>query len=65
MHLKTGFCFEALIHSEEAKPRKGAEQGREDELYSCISRAKHSRILSALGCLQPPKKHLGAGARAG
>lgn len=60
MHLETGFCFEALIHSGEAKPWQSRA---EDELYSCISRAKHSRILSALGCLQPPKKTWGQGHR--
>lgn len=65
MHLETGFCFEALLILEKPSPGKGAEQGREDELYACISRLKHSRILSALGCLQPPKKHLGTGAQAG
>lgn len=46
MLLGTGFCFEALIHSGEAKPWKGTEQNGEDELDPCISGAKHFRILS-------------------
>lgn len=62
MLLGTGFCFEALIHSGEAKPWKGTEQRMS---WIPVSQEQNISEFYLSGCLQLPTKHLRGGAQAG